>query len=522
MLTGIVRAAPPIPREETLIAWLANNPGTLCYWLDRSDAYTRRFGDLIAESLAQRDYSAPDTWVPKLAEKWDIDQRQRTFTFHLRHGVKFHDGTPFTADDVLFAFETLANPKVECGHWAEALAEMAGQPIKIDQHTVRFQWKKPYFKAFEIIATVPIFPAAALRFAPGQEDSFNNSTFHREPIGTGPYKLVEWVQNDKLVLRRNDDYWGPKPQVKEIRYLILKDQEAAFQTLLKGDLDVHQLNAQQWNTLQNDPNLRGKFNSQRIARMASFQIYWNNRRPPFDDARVRKALSHLVPRDRFIQNVLTGAAEPVTGPFYFKSPSYDGSLAPYAFDPQAAAKLLADAGWKDTDEDGFLDKDGKRFEFTFLCTAGVSNWHDLSEMLKEELANAGIVMNIQPVEWATLLQRSESRDFDAYVGGGTFDWEVDAYENWHSDMAEKGGNRVGYRNAAVDKLIMQARQTIDAGQRAGINRQIHKLIYDDQPCTFLYTPVDPWAWTKHFNIEFYNYYPSSDLRRVTLNREAGK
>ncbi len=522
LLAGIAHAQPATPREETLIAWLATNPSTLCYWLDRRDAYTLRFSDIIAESLAQRDYETPDRWIPRLAERFEVGPDRRTFTFHLRKGVKFHDGTLFTADDVLFAFESLRNPKLECSKWAKALADLDGTPRKLDEQTIVFRWKTPYFKAFEVIATVPIFPAAALRFSPGGEDQFNNNQFHRQIIGTGPYKFAEWTQNDKLVLRRNDDYWGEKPQVAEIRYLIVKDPEAAFQMFLKGDIDVCQLSPKQWENLHANPALLATFGTERIARMASFQIYWNNRRAPLNDARVRRALSHLVPRPRFIKNVLGSFAEPVTGPFFFKSPAYNVDLPPIELSQETAANLLAAAGWEDHDGDGFLDQNERRLEVTLLHAAGVSTWRDFGDLFKEELATAGIVLNVLPVEWNTLLSRAESHDFDGYVTGGTYDWDVDAYENWHSDLIDRGGNVTGYRNPAVDELILQARQTLDSAERASLNRRIHQLIYEDQPCTFLHTPIDLWAWNKRYNIRFYNYYPSSDLRRVTINREPAK
>jgi peptide/nickel transport system substrate-binding protein len=261
-------------------------------------------------------------------------------------------------------------------------------------------------------------------------------------VGCGPYRFLRWDKNREVVFVRNEKYFGKKygimPPLKYRVYKVIKHPNTRFQALTSGELDQLGLNPEQW-IKRTDSDLfkpGGEISKIKYLGHRYAYIGYNLTNPLFKDKRVRLAMTHLVDREKILKDVLHDLAKIVTGPFFYNSPAYDKSIEPYKFSIEKAKKLLAEAGWKDTDGDGILDKDGKKFSFTFMQTSGSVIQQKIIPMIKEDMAKAGIDMKIQVFEWAVYIQRLEQKDFDVCLLAWTTGYEADPYQIWHSSQAD--------------------------------------------------------------------------------------
>jgi peptide/nickel transport system substrate-binding protein len=219
-------------------------------------------------------------------------------------------------------------------------------------------------------------------------------------------------------------------------------------------------------------------------------IGYNLRNPLFKDRRVRQALTHLVDREKIVREVCHGLARVITGNFFIGTPYYDKSIKPYAFSVEKATQLLAEAGWTDTDGNGILDKDGRDFEFTILAPSGNSNYDKMLPMIKEDMAKAGIVMNIKNLEWSVFVQALGKKEFEACICGWGLGFEADPYQLWHSSQADilESSNHVSFKNKKADELIEKIRTCFDLKKRIELCHEFHKIMHIEQPYTFLFSP----------------------------------
>jgi peptide/nickel transport system substrate-binding protein len=212
------------------------------------------------------------------------------------------------------------------------------------------------------------------------------------------------------------------------------------------------------------------------------------RKPMFADKRVRKALTMLLDRELIRETISYGLTQQVTDPFFIFSVEHNPRLQPLPFDPEQAKQLLDEAGWIDTNGDGIRDKDGVPFRFEMLFASGIPSDEQMGTVYQEELKRAGIDMQLRPLEWATLLERTHARNFDAYrlawFGPTT---EEDPYQIWHSSQAENGSNYVGFASAEADEIMEKARLEFDHEKRANMYHRLSEIIYEEQPYTFLFT-----------------------------------
>ena len=237
-------------------------------------------------------------------------------------------------------------------------------------------------------------------------------------VGCGPYQFVKWEKDRRVVFRRNPRYFGLRydagPSLDYLVYEIIKHPNTRFQALLSGELDQLGLSPDQWiQRADEKPFKDGTLKRYKYLLPQYTYIGWNLRNPLFSDARVRRALTMLIDRERIRKDVYFDLAEIIAGPFFPKSRYTDQTVKPWPYDPAEAKKLLAEAGWKDEDGDGILEKDGRKFTFTMLQIATSSIQQKMMPMIKETLAAAGIDMKIQNVEWSVYLQRLEEQNFEA-------------------------------------------------------------------------------------------------------------
>ena len=486
---------------ESLVWHLGAEPDTLNP-LTATDAYSSRIDSFVRDTLIERDNRTLE-WKPKMAESWEISPDRRQFTFHLRDGIRWHDGVPLTIDDIVYSYQKIMDPAVDAPHLRVYYQDIE-KVEKVGERAVRFTYRRPYFMALEFCGTMPILPKHL--FDNGED--FNRHSQGRAPIGMGPYRFVSWETGKKIVLVRNEDYWGQKigrmPAVKEIDFKIISEDTVALQILKKGGLDLASLRPIQWVRQTSSAKFNERFAKYQFNTPGYSFIGWNLSRPYFSDKKVRRAITMLVNRQEILEKLNFGLGRVVTGPFYFESKDYNHSVETIPYDPEGAKRLLAEAGWKDHDGDGLLDKDGIPFRFTFLIPSGRRFAERLASILKEDLQKVGIDLQIRQIEWALFVKNLSDRKFDAVTLGWVFGVEQDPYQVWHSSQVGKGSNFVGFANSEADRLIEEGRREFDRKRRAALYQQLHAIIADEQPYTFLYDSPSLLALDRRFtNVTIY-------------------
>lgn len=519
--------APAAPLSQVVIR-VSAEPNVLNPIHDQADAYSQSMLlDQVFESLLRRNNRTLE-YEPGLAESWEESPDHLTFTFKLRRDVKWHDGSPFSAKDVVATFALLKNKDYAAAALGSYFVDCASCEA-LDDYTVRFTYSKSYFLALGYCgAGLPIMPAH--RFANFDEsdgavksgyDSLDDATkseYDRNPIGTGPYRFVEWKSNTSIALERFDDYWGEKPPIERVIHRVITDQNTAIQALKNGELDVvPRVETEVWLSETNTEDFKSRFNKYEYDFPTYAYIGWNQRRPLFQDKRVRQAMTMLVDRESIVEKLYQNAALVISGPFFYKLPANNAAIEPWPYDPARAQALLAEAGWKDSDDDGVLDKDGTPFTFEFLYTSSSKMGQRIGAVLQQEMRKAGIDVRLANLEWGTLLDRvAEKRDYDCMIMGWAMDVDNDPNQLWHSSYADipNSSNHIGFKNEEADRLIALIRDanTTDE-ERLKTYHEFHALLHEEQPYTFLLSRKEFLAAHKKIqNIEFFAPRPCYDIR----------
>ncbi|MCB0220990.1 MAG: peptide-binding protein [Chrysiogenetes bacterium] len=500
----------PDAHGDWLVRSLGAEPPTLNP-ITSSDASESTINQFIYESLIQR---SPKTleFEPALAESWDESEDHLTYVFHLRKDVRWHDGKPFTADDVIYSFERIMDPEVDAAPLRVYYQDIS-EFVKIDDYTVRCTYGKPYFMAFQNCGGISVLPKHV--FDNGED--FNSHSAARHPIGTGPMKFSKWETGKIIELEQNPDYYDEKNTLffKKMLFKVITDSSVTLQAFKEGALDTVGLNPEQWVRQTSSKRFARNANKFAFNQTAYNYVGWNARRPQFEDKRVRQALTFLMPRKEIALKVYYNLARVVCSPVLPDTDYYNEKLECRGYDPARARALLAEAGWSDSDGDGWLDKDGKPFRFEMLVVAGSNTYEQIATIYKEELARAGIDMVIRRLDWGAFLQPVQSHEFDACMLGWSLSIDPDPYQLWHSSGADKEGssNLVGFKNAEADKLIEDFRVNFDKDARVAMLKRFQEIIYDEQPYTFLFmSKALMGVHNRIVNIHFYPTRPPYDLR----------
>jgi len=477
------------------------------------DLYERYVNEYIFEYLLIRDLDTGKL-QGMLAKDWDISPDGLTLTFHLKPEACFSDGHPLTAEDVVFTYNTVMDPKIDARSLASYLL-MCESCTALDPHTVRFVWKQKYFKILESSGNLfPILPKHLYEknvqvspgtFQKGGVKHFNDLV--QGLVGSGPYKFERWNTTRDITLVRNEKYWGKPPAFNRIVFHIIQGEQASVQAFMSGDLDDLAITGEWLNKLKDDPRRGKQFELYRYDTPANGYSFfaWNHAKhvyeqtadgqyervekphPLFHDWRVRRAMTHLIAREKLLKYLYFDVGQVATGTFWPKSPQADPDIKPWPYDPVEAHRLLAEAGWKDRDGDGWLENEkGEPFKFEWTLPAGHQGTLDMARIVKEEFRRAGIEVTLRFVDWPTFVRTLDQRDFDAITlawgGGGV---ESDPYQIWHSDaIANQGNNFISFRNAEADRLIEEARRELDPVRRNALFHEFDRLLHRLQPYTF--------------------------------------
>ncbi|MDH3997518.1 MAG: peptide-binding protein [Desulfuromonadales bacterium] len=428
----------------------------------------------------------------ELAESWEISEDSLSITFHLRKDVKWHDGAPFTSSDVLFTYQMYIDPKVPTSY-AEAYLQVLHAEAP-DDYTFRVTYAQPYAPALESWG-IPIHPKHLLE---GRD--VTKSELTRHPIGTGPFRFVKWDSGVKVVLEAYDDYFEGRPYINRVLYRIIPDLSTQFLELLSGGVDYMGLTPIQYSTQTNTPAFKRNSNKYNYLSFTYTYLGFNLEKPLFQDQRVRQAISFAIDKQELIDGVLLGLGQVATGPYKPDLWTYNPNVKRYDYDVNQAKKLLADAGWSDSDKDGVLDKSGKPFSFTIVTNQGNDVRSKSAEIIQRRLKEVGIAVDIRVVEWATFLKEFiNAGNFDATILGWSGGPEPDQYDIWHSSKTgPRELNFIHYRNDEVDQLLEQGRRTFDRDERKRIYDRFQEILAEEQPYTFLYVAESLPAVAKRF------------------------
>jgi peptide/nickel transport system substrate-binding protein len=444
-----------------------------------NDSASGTINDQIFNGLVK--YDKDIKLVGDLAERWDVSPDGKTITFHLRKGVEWHDGAPFTAEDCLFTYQKLTDPKVATPYSSSYMDVAKAEAV--DRHTFRVAYKEPFSPALESWA-LGVIPKHLL-----DGKDLNSAEFNRKPVGTGPYKLREWIAGQKLVLEANDRYFEGRPKIDQYIYRIIPDSSTMFQELLSGGVDMMGLNPLQYLRKSETRRIRENYRKFRYPANAFTYLGYNLASPLFSDKKVRQALAYAIDRQSIIDGVLMGLGRPCTGPFSYVSWAYNPKIRPYPYDPERAKRMLEEAGWKDMTGDGVREKNGRTFQFTILTNQGNGERIKASEIMQQNFKKVGIDAKIRVMEWQAFLEQIDKHSFDAIILGWSMSRDPDLYDIWHSSKTKKGEyNFVGYTSAEVDRLLVAGRRTFDVEKRKQIYYRIHEILADEQPYAFLYVP----------------------------------
>ncbi|MBI4845680.1 MAG: peptide-binding protein [Candidatus Omnitrophica bacterium] len=416
-----------------------------------------------------------------LAQSWEIKDNGLTIIFHLKQGVKWHDGMPFSAQDVKFTYEKLIDPNVATPYSGDF--EKVQQVEIIDEYTLKIDYKEPFSPGLASWA-MNIMPKHLL-----ENEDMNNTAFGRNPVGTGPYKFSKWKTQDVIILTANDEYFEGRPFIDRYIFRIIPDSATMFLELQNLSIDFMGLSPLQYVRQVNALFFEKNYQKFRYQGFNFTYLGYNLKDPLFADARVRQALNYAVDKNEIIDGVLLGTGTVCTGPFAFRSWAYNDKVNPAAYDPEKAQELLRQAGWV-LNQSGILEKEGRIFEFTIITNQGNEERKRAAEIIQKRLDKVGIKVKIKVIEWSAFINEFiNKRNFDAVLLGWSLSLDPDIFDIWHSSKTREGEfNFISYSNEEVDKLLERGRREFDQEERKKIYNRIHEIIYEEQPYMFLYNP----------------------------------
>jgi peptide/nickel transport system substrate-binding protein len=524
------QSAPSTPvTGDWLLAHILSDPEQLNP-LTSNDAGASSLLGYMFESLLQRDPRTLELRPQLAVARPDISEDKLEYTFKLRQDVRFQDGQPLTGEDVLFSIKAIKCPLVNAP-FQRVYYESIVDAQLIDPYTIRFKAREPYFLNESVLGGIDVLPrhyydpenllkgvtvtalagdysaheAQVRKFA----EHFNQS-YARNPLGSGPYKFKSWSTGQEVVLERDADYWGNgKEGIDQVyldvrKFRVINNMDAALVNLKAGNLDTMGLQPLQHLRQTSGGRFEKDYEKYIYSTPSYTYIGWNNAHPIFRDMRVRQAMTYFTNRQQMVKTILFDLGQIVDGPIYRFRPEYDENLFSHPYDPQKALALLAEAGWKDTDGDGILDKeiDGQRvaFRFEIKFNSGNDIRKSVALALQDELRKHGIDANVRALDWTIFLDEVRNQKFDAVILGWAMSVnEPDAYQVWHSSQAEnKGSNMIGYKNPRVDTILEEYRRTFDEAKRIELYREFQRLLNVEQPYTFLFMQKAVTAVSRRF------------------------
>ncbi|WP_051254953.1 ABC transporter substrate-binding protein [Pontibacillus marinus] len=434
--------------------------GTMDPRLSR-DTSAKRVVEIVYDGLIRLNANLEPQ--PSLATDWE-NPDATTWIFTLREGVTFHDGEPFTAEDVKYTFDTILDPDFKAPY--ASLYKPIDSVEVIDETHVQFNLKEPYAPLLTYL-DVGIIP----KHVAEKGDSLSSN-----PIGTGPYKMIEWKKNSKITFEANKEYWGGEPTTGKIVYNIIPDNTTRVAALESGDIDfVHSpLSPQDISRIKANKD----FKVVETQGLGFTYLNFNTEHEILSDVKVRQGIAHLINKEVISEDIYQNMDKPGKSPLIPASWAYSDEITGFEFDKEKAKKLFADAGWTDTNNDGVLDKNGKNLSITLSTHSEDPNRIQIVEYLQNVFTNNGIETEVLTNEWPTFSTSLMEGNFDIGLVG----WlnlvgpDRSMYNQFHS---ESGSNYGGYDNARVDELLEEGRRVLDQSKRTEIYQEAAQIVTEE-------------------------------------------
>jgi peptide/nickel transport system substrate-binding protein len=433
----------------------------------------------LYETLARASADDPERLEPLLASSWVESEDHLSLSVTLKAGVLFHDGALLTSADVKATLDAVLAPTNATATLRSTLDDLESVTVQ-DEQVFTVKWRRPYFLGKRnLLLGLPVMPAKHL------VGDFDTLPIHHAPVGTGPFTLERWQPGVSLTLARNPRYHGPQPGVDRVVLRFVGDDVVAAQLWEQGLFDVMtRVPPATWLATEHEPWSAGYVRTRHLDNLY-YWLGWNERLPIFQDRRVRRALALLYPADVVARVVDLGLEERTTCPYYRSRTACDPTVTPLPFDARQANALLDQAGWLQG-KDGLRRREGQPLSFTVLTTATSVKFGKLLPLYQDQLRTAGIELKIERIDAAAYMARMRAHDFDvATLSWSSPDDVVDAFQLFHSSQVASGSNYVGYANPEVDRRLEQIRLAFDPGARAVLEREVHRLLFDDQVYLFL-------------------------------------
>ncbi|MBM3580442.1 MAG: ABC transporter substrate-binding protein [Alphaproteobacteria bacterium] len=440
----------------------------------------------IYESLLEYE-GAGMTPKPGLAESWTVSSDRLVYTFKLRAGVKWHDGKPFTSEDVKFSIEKVVTPNHSRGRTYFGNVATIETP---DTHTVVFKLKAPvpyFLRAFQPSET-PMMPKHGFADEELAADKIRQAKIMQNPIGTGPFKLKEWKKGSHIILERNADYWkAGRPYLDQAVMRVLPDGAARAIAVEKGEVDLAPMNALPPAEIQRLSKLPQLVASQEGSEGLG-PIMWlevNLREKPLSDVKVRQAISLAIDRAKLVDVIWYGQGKPARGPVVSGNPThFDKTLKPFEYSPAKANKLLDEAGYK-------RGADGVRFKLTQNFLPYGEEWVRQAEYIKQELGKVGIQVETQSLDmggWLKRVYTDWAYQFTSNFTHNYSDPTIGVQRAFISTNIKQGAtfnNSMNYRNPRVDELFGLTARLEDGPERNKAWAEVQQIIRDELPVIFL-------------------------------------
>lgn len=484
---------------------------------------------------------------PYLAKELPIEEYDEAtgllkYTCELREDAVWDNGDPITVEDVIFSIKLYKAPVIQNEHFRpyfELISDIVKDPENPRKLTIicnqKYILAKTTCGSFSIIPQYVYDPKKLMdkfsindlntKFKEVENDptmkefaaEYNSEKYQREKgyiVGSGAYEFTEWVPGQRIVLSKKKNWWGDKykdeyfyqANPERLVYTVIKDQTGAL-TALKGlRLDVmNGIKSKDFvEDLQKSEKVKEHFTLSTPLSMAYTYFGLNMRNPKFQDVRVRRALAHLTDVDKMNKVIGYNLGKRITGPINpYKKGAYNDTIPFYEFDIEKAKSLLAEAGWKDSNGDGIIDKEinGKRTEFniTFTYNAGNDTRRDAALIFKEAARQAGVNVDVVPQEWSIYIENQKKHDFEMFYGAwiGSPNPE-DPKQIWHTESINGGSNYVYFGNAETDKLIEDIRSELNEEKRNDLYRQFQVIVHEQVPYIFIWSPMEKIAISKRF------------------------
>lgn len=519
-----------------------------------TDATSQELQKYVYQSLLYQDLKDFQLY-PFLAKAIPQPQDQgKTITFELREDAFWDNGKPITAEDVEFTFKAIKNPLVNCQKtrvYFEFLENIILDPK--NPYKVTFIADKKYFRSVYDISQIPIIPKYfydpknllgtysikqlnELQAKVNKDSSykipepiaefaneFNQVAYNRETSkvsGSGPYQFTEWETNQKIVLKRKNNWWGDKTSIpskgiqaypSKIIFRVIKDPVAVMTAIAKQEIDAASgINTAKFIQMKQNTDITKHYYLHTPATSVYSFIGINNqpqnynRNPALADKSVRKALAHLLNVDFIVDKVAMGLAQRIVGPILKSNGAiYNDTLKPIPFNPELAAQILKENGWNDTNNNGILDKtiNGKLIElsFEFLLDETNEERKNVVTMFKENAKSVGIEIKMVNMEFKKIIEQLGTHQFDLFYGAWTTPPTYqDLKQLWHTESIHGGSNFIAYSNKKVDELIEQIRTELNDEARIPLYKKFQEILYNDYACIFVTQPLDRIAIHKRY------------------------